>query len=312
MADMSIPWEDLSDFRDLSSGSFGVVRRADYLGTDVAVKEFLDISDQPGFDVRKYIGREVDILKESRHPNVVQVRLIVVQLLIGYPRYNLSMAQFMGSCVHDNKVYLVTEFVPGGNLKQWILDTTKEFPWRLRISFATDIARALAYLHAHKIIHRDLKSENLLITENRRIKICDFGFSREAARTTDERRKLSFCGTDAYMAPEIMLGMSFDETVDIFSFGVILCEILTRTVADAQNGVDPVIQRVVPGFGVDRASIERVAGEQKCPSEFLEIAVACADDEAKKRPKLKDVLAKLRALEAEVVREEASHVGVLH
>jgi serine/threonine protein kinase len=63
----------------------------------------------------------------------------------------------------------------------------------LRLSFATDIARALAYLHAHSIIHRDLKGENLLITENYRLKVCDFGFSRTIS--DDESKRLSYCGT---------------------------------------------------------------------------------------------------------------------
>ncbi|KAJ7890241.1 kinase-like domain-containing protein, partial [Mycena leptocephala] len=62
-------------------------------------------------------------------------------------------------------------------------------------SFATDIARALAYLHARKCIHRDLKGENLLVTSNGRLKLTDFGFARIAARNDEESKRLTFCGT---------------------------------------------------------------------------------------------------------------------
>lgn len=67
----------------------------------------------------------------------------------------------------------------------------KPFDWPLRMSFATDIARAVAYLHARNCLHRDLKGENLLITANDRIKVCDFGFARIAARNEDEMRRIS-------------------------------------------------------------------------------------------------------------------------
>ncbi|KAI8904231.1 kinase-like domain-containing protein [Powellomyces hirtus] len=281
---MSINWGDLTDFQDISSGSFGIVRKADYLGTDVAVKEFLDISDQPGFDVQKYIGREVEILGSVHHPNVLQ---------------------FMGICVHEKKVYLVTELITGGHLKAWIQGAKKDTSWRLRVSFATDIARALVYLHAHRIIHRDLKSENLLLTENFRLKICDFGLSREVALTIDEKNRLSFCGTDGYMAPEIILGMSFDERVDIFSYGIILCEIITMSAADKQT-----FQRETPFFGIDPATVkpDDPAG---CPRELLEIAIACTDADPDKRPILKDVLVKLRKLETELMKEVPLNFGVL-
>ena len=114
----------------------------------------------------------------------------------------------------------------------YIYEKANPFPWRLRVSFATDIARALAYLHARRCIHRDLKGENLLITTNGRLKITDFGFARIAARNADEVKRLTFCGTDSYMSPEIMLGEEFDLPTDIYSLGIIFCEILARKLAD--------------------------------------------------------------------------------
>ena len=98
-----------------------------------------------------------------------------------------------------------------GNLRQYII-STRPFPWRLRLSFATDVARAVAYLHARsvshattchsrkeadgKCIHRDLKGENLLITSNDRVKVTDFGFARIASRNAEEMKRMTYCGTD--------------------------------------------------------------------------------------------------------------------
>jgi len=119
-----------------------------------------------------------------------------------------------------------------GNLRIYIYDQTKPFLWRLWSSFATDIARALAYQQARRCIHPDLKGENLLVTSNGRLKITDFGFARIAARDAHEVKRLTFCGTDSYMSPEILLGEEFDLPTDVYSLGVIFCEILARKLAD--------------------------------------------------------------------------------
>lgn len=90
---------------------------------------------------------------------------------------------------------IVSEYVPRGNLRSFIRSKAP-FPWSLRISFATDVARAVAYLHARQCLHRDLKGENLLITSNDRIKVTDFGFARITGRNAEEMRHMTYCGTD--------------------------------------------------------------------------------------------------------------------
>lgn len=89
-----------------------------------------------------------------------------------------------------SRILIISEFLPRGNLRQYILDRSLPFPWRLRLSFAVDLARALSYMHARTCLHRDLKGENLLITENLRVKVCDFGFARLAAVSEEERRRM--------------------------------------------------------------------------------------------------------------------------
>jgi serine/threonine protein kinase len=91
---------------------------------------------------------------------------------------------------------------------------------------------SLGSFPGHQCIHRDLKGENLLITSNGRLKITDFGFARIAAQNAEESKRLTFCGTDSYMSPEISQGEQFGLETDIFSLGVIFCEVLARKLAD--------------------------------------------------------------------------------
>lgn len=175
------------------------------------------------------------------------------------------------------------------------------------MSFATDIARALAYLHARKCIHRDLKGENLLVTANGRLKITDFGFARIAARNADESKRLTFCGTDSYMSPEIQLGDEFDLPTDIFSYGVILCEIASRTLADDEH-----FKRWPPNFTVDEKEVHSLASPG-CPPALINLALSCVAKDPAARPTTRVILDKLQVIEAEVHARptdgEELHVG---
>ena len=190
----------------------------------------------------------------------------------------------------------------------YIHDKNKPFPWRLRMSFATDIARALAYLHARKCIHRDLKGENLLVTANVRLKITDFGFARIAARNEEESKRLTFCGTDSYMSPEILLGNEFDLPTDIYSLGVIFCEILARKLAD-----DHTFRRTPPLFNVDEDEVRRLASPG-CPPAFIKLALECMAQVPSQRPTTREILDRLREIEAEVLArpsEDDIHLGTV-
>ncbi|KAF8584461.1 kinase-like protein [Ramaria rubella] len=280
-----IPYEDIQgNWQKLGSGSFGNVYKGSYLGIDVAIKEVLPSSE---YDVAKYFEREWRLMKEARHPNVV--------LYLGLSR------------APDGRIFIISEYIENGNLRLYIHDKTKPFPWRLRLSFATDICRALAYLHARKCIHRDLKGENLLLTANLRLKITDFGFARIAARNASESKRLTFCGTDAYMSPEILLGTPFDLPTDLFSLGVVFSEIAARRLAD-----DSHFARCAPSFGVDAAEVRRRANPG-CPEAFVELALDCLKEDPAERPLMKDVLDRLRKIELEVLARptelDDGHVG---
>ncbi|KAH0833992.1 kinase-like domain-containing protein [Lanmaoa asiatica] len=313
-----IPFEDVrGEWKKLGSGSFGNVYKGpfishilsstltdtvgSYLGIDVAIKEVLPSSN---YDVAKYFEREWRLMKEARHPNVV--------LYLGLSR----------APPPDGRIFIISEYIENGqvhivvqnfiltsnpgNLRQYIFDKNKPFPWRLRMSFATDIARALAYLHARKCIHRDLKGENLLVTANGRLKITDFGFARIAARNEEESKRLTFCGTDSYMSPEILLGHEFDLPTDIFSLGIIFCEIASRRLADDRH-----FKRPGPTFGIDADEVHKLANTG-CPPAFLSLCLDCLAEDPAARPTTRHILERLQDIEAEVLARpetEDLHLG---
>ncbi|KAF9007314.1 kinase-like protein [Hymenopellis radicata] len=242
-----IPYEDIKgEWKKLGSGSFGNVYKGRYLGIDVAIKEVLPSQE---YDVAKYFEREWRLMKESRHPNIV--------LFLGLSR----------APDPDNRIFIVSEFIENGNLRLYIHDKSKPMPWRLRLSFATDITRALAYLHARKCIHRDLKGENLLI----------------------------------------LLGDEFDLPTDIFSLGIIFCEIIARRLADDHH-----FKRTAPSFGVSAEEVHSLASPG-CPPDMLALCIDCCAVEPSARPTTREILERLRLIEVEVLarlnEDEDSHVG---
>ena len=242
----------------------------------MAIKEVLPNNT---YDVEKYFERECVLMKEARHPNIVQY---------------IGLTKSPGP---DGRIYIISEFV-GGNLRGYIADARKPFPWRLRMSFAMDIARALAYLHARNCMHRDLKGENLLITANERIKVCDFGFARIAARNEEEMRRISYCGTDGYMSPEILLGVDFSLPSDVFSLGVIFAEISSRHLVDSNT-----YKRQMPSFGLDADEVREMASEG-CPTAFIDLILDCVEEDPRDRPDMRQVVARLRDIEREVLQKE--------
>ncbi|WVR03269.1 hypothetical protein IAU60_000260 [Kwoniella sp. DSM 27419] len=281
----TIPFEDIQWGHRLGAGSFGSVYKGSYLGIDIAIKEVLPSVE---YDVHKYFEREWRIMRECRHPNIV--------LFLG-----LSKAPD-----DDGRVFIISEFVPRGNLRQYIL-SAHPFPWRLRLSFATDVARAVAYLHARQCIHRDLKGENLLITSNERIKVTDFGFARIASRNAEEMRRMTYCGTDGYMSPEIINGLEFDLPTDVFSLGIIFIEIMSRRLVDSKT-----YTRQAPHFVPDPSEIQRRA-TPGCPPAFINLALDCTLEDPTARPKMPEVLGRLREIEVEVLARlndlSSEHVG---
>lgn len=124
-----------------------------------------------------------------------------------------------------DKLYMVMDFVNGGELFFHLRRSTRFTEQRSRF-YAAEILLALDYLHALGIIYRDLKPENILLDSEGHIKLTDFGLSKQFFGNEAEKKAFSFCGTPEYLAPEILKGTGHDKSVDFWSLGALLYEML--------------------------------------------------------------------------------------
>ena len=140
----------------VGEGAYGIVYKCKNKETNkfVAIKKFKEVEDEL---VQKTMKRELKMLQSLRHPNIVD---------------------FQEAFIHKNKLFLVFEYVEKNLLE--LLETSPEgLDPKLIRSFAFQMCKAINYLHSKNILHRDVKPENLLITENNELKLCDFGFARK-------------------------------------------------------------------------------------------------------------------------------------
>lgn len=208
-----------------------------------------------------------------------------------------NVLRFIGVLYKDKKLHLVTEYIAGGTLRALLHDTNEPLPWEQRTSFAKDIAAGMAYLHSMNIIHRDLNSHNCLVREDKTVVVADFGLARiiqngssadnrkynrhsdgETKNSKKERKKrYTVVGNPYWMAPEMMKGNKYDEKVDIFSFGIVVCEIIGRVQAD------PDYLPRSSDFGLNQ-NVFKEKFCSNCPETFYMIAFLCCDLNPDKRP----------------------------
>ncbi|XP_047076981.1 serine/threonine-protein kinase CTR1-like [Lolium rigidum] len=204
--DLIIPWSELAVREKIGAGSFGTVHRADWNGSDVAVKILMDQDLHP--ERLKEFLREVAIMKSLRHPNIVLL---------------------MGAVTQPPNLSIVTEYLSRGSLYRLLHrhGARENLDERRCLSMAFDVAKGMNYLHKRNppIVHRDLKSPNLLVDKKYTVKVCDFGLSRLKANTFLSSKTAA--GTPEWMAPEVLRDEPSNEKSDVYSFAVILWELMT-------------------------------------------------------------------------------------
>ncbi|XP_071687030.1 uncharacterized protein [Rutidosis leptorrhynchoides] len=222
-ADCDIRWEDLIFKEEIGHGSFARVYRGIWNGSDVAVKVYL--GNQYSEKVLQDYNKEIDIMKRLRHPNVLL---------------------YMGSVCSQDKLAMVTELLPRGSLFNVLHNNSHSLDIKRRLRMAADVARGMNYLHHRNppIVHRDLKSSNLLVDKNWSVKVGDFGLSKLKHATFLTAR--SGRGTPQWMAPEVLRNEPSNEKSDVFSFGIILWELVTQCVP--WNNMNPLQVVGVVGF----------------------------------------------------------------
>ncbi|XP_074580073.1 serine/threonine-protein kinase 12-like isoform X1 [Curcuma longa] len=196
------------DFTDSVFITKGTFLLATWRGIQVAVKMFGEEVMTNEDKVSAFID-ELTLLQKIRHPNVVQ---------------------FLGAVTQSSPMMIVTEYLPKGDLRAYL---TKKHPsQRIAIKFALDIARGMNYLHEHKpeaIVHRDLEPSNILRDDSGHLKVADFGVSKmlKMTKTVREDKPLTSLDTACrYIAPEVLRNEEYDTKVDVFSFCLILQEMI--------------------------------------------------------------------------------------
>ncbi|CAI0461270.1 unnamed protein product [Linum tenue] len=269
----------------LGEGGYGVVYKGRLInGTEVAVKKILNNVGQ----AEKEFRVEVEAIGHVRHKNLVR--------LLGY-------------CIEGVHRMLVYEYVNNGNLEQWLHGAMRHrgiLTWEARMKVLLGTAKALAYLHEAiepKVVHRDIKSSNILIDDEFNSKVSDFGLAKLLG-AGESHITTRVMGTFGYVAPEYANTGLLNEKSDIYSFGVLLLEAVTgRDPVDYGRPANEVnlVEWLKMMVGTRRAdevvdpNLE-VKPATRALKRALLVALRCVDPDSEKRPKMSQVV---RMLEAE-------------
>ncbi|TYG98732.1 hypothetical protein ES288_A10G139800v1 [Gossypium darwinii] len=276
-------WEiDLAklDLRHVvAHGTYGTVYRATYDNQDVAVK-LLDwgedgIGATAGIAaLRASFRQEVAVWQKLDHPNV---------------------SKFVGASMGTSNLRIPSQNASADNHSSMpsraccvvVENRRKKLAFKVVIKLALDLSRGLSYLHSKRIVHRDVKTENMLLDAHRNLKIADFGVARVEAQ--NPRDMTGETGTLGYMAPEVLDGKPYNRICDVYSFGICLWEIYCCDMPY------PDLSFVDVSSAVARQNL-RPEIPRCCPNSLASIMRKCWDANPKKRPEMDEVVRMLEAV----------------
>lgn len=287
-----LEWEiDLAKLdiqNQVASGTFGVVYRGTYDGNDVAVKvlDWGQEGQESSSKHREAFEKEVAVWQKLDHPNVTKF----VGASMGTSQLKIPAGKKGGSSHGPGqRCVVVVEYQHGGTLKTLLFQhRDKKLPYKKVVQLALDMARGLSYLHSQKIVHRDVKAENMLLDRKKSVKIADFGVARVEAQ--DDDNMTGQTGTLGYMAPEVLEGRPYDHKCDVYSFGVLLWETYCCALAYPNYSIADISYHVVK-LGI-RPDIPRC-----CPKPLSEIMTRCWDGNPDHRPEMAEVVAMLERID---------------
>ncbi|KAI4370206.1 hypothetical protein MLD38_018576 [Melastoma candidum] len=296
LRDLQIATNRFSEANIIGEGGYGIVYRGHLInGTPVAIKKLLNNLGQ----AEKEFTVEVGAIGHVRHKNLVR--------LLGY-------------CIEGTHRLLIYEYVNNGNLEQWLHGAMRHrgcLNWEARMKILLGTAKALAYLHEAiepKVVHRDIKSSNILIDDDFNAKISDFGLAKllGAGKSHVTTRVM---GTFGYVAPEYANSGLLNEKSDVYSFGVVLLEAITgRDPVDyGQPASEVNLVNWLKMMVGNRRSEEvidpnlEVRPSTRVLKRALLTALRCVDPDADKRPKMSQVARMLEAEEYPISREDLRH-----
>lgn len=253
-----IPFEAIGHLQFVGSGAQGAVFVGQLHDETVAVKKVTSLAET---DIRH--------LRKLNHPNIVA---------------------FKGVCTQEPCFCIVMEYCPYGQLYD-ALKNGRIIPPATVVEWSKHIASGMNYLHSRSIIHRDLKSPNILISYNDVLKISDFGTSRQ---WSERSTKMSFAGTVAWMAPEVIRNEPCSEKVDIWSYGVVMWELLNCETPYKDVDSNAII------WGVGNNSLH-LPVPASCPDGFRLLMRQCWSPKPRNRPSFRHILMHLDIAAVEIL-----------
>lgn len=248
---------DQLDFREqIAAGSYGRVYTASVGSNTYAVK-VEDFHD--GDEEQANLLVELTILQSLPHERLVKF------IIAGCDQISTSPKEY--------KIMIVMELCKNGALRELL---KRKLSWPLKIRLALDIAQGIAFLHENGIIHRDIKPQNVLVDHHWRGKLCDFSFAIH--KDSETKREYTY-GTEEFMPPEIAFALDFDLSADIFSFGILLCEMMT----DTEPSIDFMHRKPQDSFSLNEAEV-RTRILPNCPEALEALAFQCCESDPLKRP----------------------------
>uniref|UniRef100_A0A0P4W3D2 mitogen-activated protein kinase kinase kinase n=1 Tax=Scylla olivacea TaxID=85551 RepID=A0A0P4W3D2_SCYOL len=268
---VEIDFNELGLEEVIGVGGFGKVYRGTWKGQEVAVKAARQDPDEDISVTIENVRQEAKLFWPLKHENIVALK---------------------GVCLQEPNLCLVMEYARGGSLTR-VLQQRKVIGPSVLTDWAIQIARGMNYLHSHapvRIIHRDLKSSNVLLSESidnndlqfKTLKITDFGLAREVSKTT----RMSAAGTYAWMAPEVIKTSTFSKASDVWSYGVLLWELLTGE--SPYKGIDTLA--IAYGVAMNKLWLHIPA---TVPEAWRKLMKSCWELDPHARPTFIDILKKL-------------------
>lgn len=247
VADWEIREEELLVEREIARGSYGVVLKGQFRGTDVAIKRMLHNPHRMNEQERSDFRSEIAMLQRMRHPvrtcpglyssfsflmvNVQNIVMFLGAVLRKFPiaaPFSSSGPPPPQATSYRTELWMVTEYMSGGTLFSLLHNPEAALSWRQVVDMLIDVAKGMCYLHGWRprpILHRDLKSLNLLYdAASKTVKIGDFGI----ARPYDAVQYRHLRGSWHWLAPEIYVGEVYSTAADVYSFAICAWEVCTR------------------------------------------------------------------------------------
>mmetsp|Transcript_21273 Transcript_21273/g.82567 ORF Transcript_21273/g.82567 Transcript_21273/m.82567 type:complete len:619 (-) Transcript_21273:154-2010(-) len=279
LCEWSISGNELKFLEKLGSGRSAKVYKGLYKDETVAIKVLKPLLDEK--ELRNFKG-ELDIMRSIHSEHVVK---------------------FYGGCF-EPKICLVMEYCSNGSLYHLQQRENVEIDWEMCFRLLIETVTGIVALHAENppIVHRDLKSLNLLVNSENRVKVCDFGLSRYTQGSGDNSTLGKLRGTYAYSAPEVYHGKPYSTKSDVYSIGVIMWELVARVITKAYLRPYKEYKHLRIDFQIIIASAKkgiRPTIPASCPESLRALIVRCWDALPDPRPTADEALEQLKEIHEE-------------